>query len=148
MKKLLILILTIISTNIFAQQTFDPALAEVYNADEYGMKTYVMAFLKRGEKVEKYSAAERAEIQKGHMANIQKLVASGKLILAGPFIDGEEFRGIFLFDVQTLEEAWEMTATDPAVKAGVLAMDLKKWYGSAALTAIPDIHSKIQKKSF
>lgn len=148
MKKLIFLFLTFICTNLIAQQSFDSTLAVTYGADDYGMKTFVMAFLKIGDEVEKYSAEERAEIQKGHMANIQKLAASGKLILAGPFIEGEELRGIFLFNVSTLEEAREMTATDPAVQAGVLSMELIKWYGSAALTAIPDIHSKIQKKSF
>jgi len=148
MKKIIILLLTFISANVMAQQTFDPALAATYKADEYGMKTYVMAFLKSGTETEKYSAEERAEIQKGHMANIQRLSASGKLILAGPFIDGKEFRGIFIFDVSELEEARELTATDPAIQAGVLVMDLKKWYGSAALLAIPEIHPKIQSKSF
>jgi len=130
------------------QQAYDPTLAEKYQADEYGMKTYIIAFLKRGPEVDKYSPAERSEIQQNHLANIQSLAATGKLILAGPFIDDQDLRGIYIFDVPTSEEAEALTATDPAVQAGVLSMDLKPWYGSAALTSIPDLHSKIQKKSF
>lgn len=130
------------------QQTFDPALAEKYQADDYGMKTYIIAFLKKGADAGNYSAEERSEIQKNHMAHIQKLSSNGKLLLAGPFIDDQDFRGIFLFDVPTLEEAKALTTADPAVQAGVLSMDLKSWYGSAALMSIPDLHTKIQKKSF
>ncbi|HSJ68859.1 MAG TPA: YciI family protein [Anditalea sp.] len=148
MKSFLILILFLTCTNLMGQQTYDPALAEKLKADEYGMKTYIIAFLKRGPEVDKYSSEERSEIQQNHMANIQRLATSGKLILAGPFIEDQEFRGIFLFDVPTLEEAEALTATDPAVQAGVLSMDLKKWYGSAALTSIPEVHAKIQKTSF
>lgn len=148
MKRIFIFFTFLISSNLMGQQSFDPALAEKYQADEYGMKTYIIAFLKRGAEVENYSPEERSEIQKKHMANIQILAATGKLILAGPFINDLDFRGIFLFDVSTIEEAEALTATDPAVQAGVLSMDLKSWYGSAALTSIPELHSKIQKKSF
>ncbi|WP_143961739.1 YciI family protein [Litoribacter populi] len=134
--------------NLAAQETYDQKLAEQYKADDYGMKTYVMAFLKRGEKVEKYSPEERTKIQKGHMENISQLAAEGKLVLAGPFIDGDDLRGIFLFDVATIEEAEELTSRDPAIKAGVLRMELIQWYGSAALMAIPELSKKVQKKSF
>ncbi|MBS9524772.1 hypothetical protein KIH41_15255 [Litoribacter ruber] len=143
------LLLTLLfSQTLMAQETYDQKLAEQYKADDYGMKTYVMAFLKRGDQVEKYSTEERAEIQKGHMENINQLAAEGKLILAGPFIDGDELRGIFLFNVATLVEAEELTSRDPAIKAGVLKMDLVQWYGSAALMAIPELSKKVQKKSF
>ena len=148
MKTILTIFLLFLGSDLIAQGTFDPVLADQYKADEYGMKTYVMAFLKKGPDADKFSSEERSEIQKGHMANIQKLSASGKLILAGPFIDGQDLRGIFLFDVPTIEEATELTATDPAIMAGVLTMELKAWYGSAALMAIPEIHPKIQEKYF
>lgn len=148
MKILSTLLLFFLYSYTMGQQTYDPVLAEQYNADDYGMKTYIMAFLKKGAEVEKYTPQERAEIQQNHMANIQRLAATGKLILAGPFIEDQEFRGIYIFDVPTLEEARALTATDPAIQAGVLAMDLKAWYGSAALTSIPDLHSRIQKTKF
>jgi len=148
MKILSTLLMFFLCSILMAQETYDPALAEQYYADDYGMKTYIIAFLKKGAEVEKYSAEERSEIQQNHMANIQRLAATGKLILAGPFIDDQEMRGIYLFDVPTIEEARELTSTDPAVQAGVLSMDLKAWYGSAALTSIPALHSKIQKTKF
>lgn len=151
MKNLSILPLVLclfLSMTSFAQTNYDAKLANKYQADDYGMKKYVIAFLKRGTDAEKYSQEERSEIQKGHMENIGQLVEDKKLILAGPFFGDGELRGIFVFDVKTLEEAKALTEKDPAIKAGVLKMELLEWYGSAGLMALPEIHEKIQKKSF
>ncbi len=150
MKKL-ILGLTFIFSAVslsLAQENYDEALAKKLGADEYGMKKYVIAFLYRGDRVSDYSEAERAEIQKGHMANIIKLAEEGKMVLAGPFFGNEELRGLFFFSVESLEEAKVLTESDPAVKAGVLKMDLKEWYGSAALGIIVEMSEKIAKKNF
>lgn len=134
---------------LIAQETqYDQSLAEKLKADEYGMRKFVIAFLYSGDRVSEYSAEERAEIQKGHLANINKLVDMGKMILAGPFFGNDAMRGIFVFDVDSKEEAEKLTNTDPAVIAGVLKMELKEWYGSAALMMIPEIHKKIQKSDF
>jgi len=127
---------------------YDQKLAKQLKADDYGMKTYVMAFLLSGDRVQEYSQEERTEIQKGHMANINRLAENGKLILAGPFIDGKEKRGIFLFNVSTKEEAEALTNTDPAIQAGVLKMELIEWYASAVLQLLPEAHKKVQKTGF
>jgi uncharacterized protein YciI len=50
-----------------------------------------------------------------------------KLIAAGPFGDNGRLRGIFVFRVDSLEEAKNLTAGDPAVQAGRLAMDIHPW---------------------
>ena len=57
-------------------------------------------------------------------------------------------RGIYIFNVETIEEAKKLTETDPAIKAGSLIMELHEWYGSAGLMAVPEIHEKVQKVSF
>ena len=132
----------------FSQDQYDEALSQKLGADEYGMRKYVMAFLLRGDKVDEFTADQRSEIQAGHMANIGKMAEMGKLIVAGPFYGNAELRGIYIFDVQTLEEAKSLTESDPAIKAGVLKMDLKEWYGSAALMLLPDLYPKVTKKSF
>ena len=129
------------------QVTFDSSLAKSLGADDYGMKNYVMAFLKSGT-VKITDSTERAALQMAHLKNIQRLADEGKLIIAGPFLDNQEIRGIFIFNVETLDEAKTLTETDPAIKAGTLVMELHPWYGSAALIETMKIHSKIQKKKF
>lgn len=145
----LILALFLAGTSLsLAQSAYDEELAKKLGADEYGMKKYVMAFLLRGDKVSEFTPEQRSEIQGKHMANIGKMAEIGKLIVAGPFFGNDELRGIYIFDVQTLEEAKALTETDPAIQAGVLKMDLKEWYGSAALMALPEIYPKVTKKNF
>ncbi len=129
------------------KQKIDTILIRKLGADEYGMKKFVMCFLKAGPN-KSLTPDSSKKIQAAHMQNMNKLVAQGKLIVAGPFLDETELEGIFIFNVSTIEEAKVLTNTDPAVKAGVLIMELHPWYGSAALIEIPVIHTKIQKKKF
>lgn len=134
-------------TNIQIEETdFDSLLAQQLGADEYGMKSYVMAFLKAGPN-RTQDSLEAARIQEAHMANINRMAEEGKLILAGPFLDDGELRGIYVFDVATIEEAEALTNTDPAVQAGRLVMELHPWYGSAALMQVNAQHEKITKKN-
>ena len=91
------------------------------------MTQMFLAFLTRGDKWTPERTPATAEIQKGHMANINRLAEMKKLIAAGPFGDNGRLRGIFVFRVESLEEAKLLTATDPAVQAGRLAMDIHPW---------------------
>lgn len=150
MRYLLTTALLIAALSGFSQtvpkQTYDGALARKLGADQYGMKKYVMAFLKEGPHRVKDSVA-RLKLQVAHLKNIQRLAAEGKLIVAGPFLDDQPIKGIFIFNVTTVEEARKLTETDPAIKAGSLVMELHPWYSSAALMTVPATHSKIEKKN-
>jgi uncharacterized protein YciI len=86
-----------------------------------------LAFLTRGEKWTPERTPATEEIQKGHLANINKLAEMKKLVAAGPFGDNGRLRGIFVFRVASLEEAKALTATDPAVIAGRLAVQIHPW---------------------
>ncbi|MFT3747012.1 MAG: YciI family protein [Agriterribacter sp.] len=135
-----------LNTNGNAQSTYDAALAQKLGADDYGMKKYVMAFLKSGS-VQLQDSAKQTELQIAHLKNIGKLAKEGKLVVAGPFMDDQPVRGIYIFNVTTIEEAKKLTETDPAIKAGVLEMELRPWYGSAALMETVNIHKRLEKKS-
>ncbi len=126
---------------------YDAALARKLNADDYGMKKYVMAFLKAGPHRDQDSVTVY-ELQRGHMKNIKRLADEGKLVLAGPFMEDTELRGIFVFNVETVKEAEELANSDPAVKAGRLVLEYHPWYGSAALQQIGAMHKKVTKKNF
>lgn len=143
------------STNTVGQHTskvdadmeavsFDSLRAQKLGADQYGMKSYVFAFLKKGPNRDR-SEEDAARLQRAHLDNIKRLAKEGKLVLAGPFLDDGEIRGIYIFDVRSVEEAEEFTKTDPAIQEGSLEMELKPWYGSAALMEINQIHSALAK---
>jgi uncharacterized protein YciI len=124
---------------------FDQAKADRLGADEYGMKKYIMAILKIGPNRDMpQDVADALTVE--HLKNIEKLANDGKLVLAGPFLDEGEFKGIYVFDVQTMEEAEVLASTDPAIIAGSLTMEFKPWYSSAALKEINDLHKTIAAK--
>jgi hypothetical protein len=57
------------------------------------------------------------------LKNIGRLHEMGKIMAAGPFLEDTDLRGIFVFKTATIEEANELTNTDPAVQAGRLRID-------------------------
>lgn len=150
-KSKLIILLLLFPALLRAQSTnpdYDEALARKLGADEYGMKQYVLVMLKTGTN----QTTEKVVLDSlfsGHMKNIRRLVDEGKLIVAGPLGKNEKtYRGIFIFDVKTLDEARELLQTDPAVSSKVLDADLFEWYGSAALPEYLPYSEKVSKKSY
>lgn len=127
------------------EMAYDSALAQKLGADEYGMKRYVMAFLKKGPNRD-LDSVKAAELQRAHLDNIFRLADEGKLALAGPFLDDGDLRGVYIFNVETVEEAKALTETDPAIQAGSLVMELHPWYGSAVASMINDQHKRVAKK--
>jgi uncharacterized protein YciI len=91
------------------------------------LTTAYLAFLTRGAKWTPEQTPQTEELQKAHLANINRLAAMRKLVVAGPFGDNGQLRGIFVFRVGSLEEAQALSATDPAVKAGRLAIEMHPW---------------------
>jgi uncharacterized protein YciI len=91
------------------------------------LQTAYLALLTRGEKWTPEKTPATEELQKAHLANINRLAEMKKLVVAGPFGDNGTLRGIFVFKVDSLEEAKSLAATDPAVKAGRLALDIHPW---------------------
>ncbi|MBW4360805.1 YciI family protein [Flavobacterium taihuense] len=150
MKKAILTLLLLVNFNLlFSQETnssYDEKLAKSLNADERGMKQYVFCILKTGSNTTA-TDEEKNELFKGHMANITKLAKEGKLVLAGPFMKNDRnYRGIYIFNVNTVEEAKALVVTDPAVKANIFEVELTPWYGTAALQETLKIHEKITKK--
>lgn len=144
--KLAFLLITSIG---FSQETeikYDENLAKSLKADEYGMKKYVFCLLKSGTNTTA-SKEESKKLFEGHMANIGKLAQEGKLVVAGPFMKNDRnYRGIYIFNVETIEEAKALVATDPAIKANLLEAELTPWYATASLQETLKIHEKIAKK--
>ena len=137
---------TVSGTTVAAPVTYDAELAKKLGGNDNGMKSYVLCILKTGPKDAAVQGKERDDIFAGHMANIGRLVEEGKLAVAGPFGKNDKnYRGLYVFNVTTVEEAERLVISDPAVKSGVLVAEMTPWYASASLMATPDIHKRIMK---
>ncbi|MDB6162819.1 MAG: YcII domain protein [Xanthomonadaceae bacterium] len=127
--------------------SYDAALAQRLGADQRGMRTYVLVILKTGP-TPVSDGEERKAMFAGHFANIERLAAAGKLVLAGPFDkDPAGWRGLFVLAVADLDEARRLTATDPVIVHGEMVAEYHRWYGSAATMMIPQLHARLLPKA-
>ncbi len=149
MKHLLTIVsLALLSFTASSQNTnpnYDFELADKLGADEYGMKTYVLVILKSGEN----TSTDKAVLDScfsGHMNNIARLVEENKMIVAGPMMQNDSnYRGIFILNVATFDEANALLDGDPAINAHFLDAELYIWYGSAALPEYLNASDKVWK---
>ncbi len=112
-----LIVCSAVASTAFSQATGNPA---------DNLKPYFFVLLKKGPNRDQDSATA-TRIQKEHMENINRLAASGKLNIAGPFLDDGELRGIFIFDSNSEEDVKRMVENDPAVKAGRLTYEIHPW---------------------
>jgi len=72
--------------------------------------------------------AETAKrLQGEHLAYMDEQNKAGRLIFAGPFVDGGARRGLVIYRAASLEDARKWAEADPMVKVGRLAVDLHTW---------------------
>ncbi len=123
MKRMLVLPL------IFLAIVF-PSLAEQDESKPaFEMDTYQVGLFKKGPDSSVRSKEELQRIQSEHLAHLGKMNEAGKLVGAGPFLDGGDLRGILIFKAASIEEARAMAEADPAVKAGRLVLEFHPWLG-------------------
>jgi uncharacterized protein YciI len=127
-----------------AAAAYDAKLAQRTGADERGMRPYVLVILKSSSTPVPKGEARDAMFR-GHFANMERLAKDGKLVLAGPLDGVDGWRGLFVLAVNDLDEARALVATDPVVAQGEMVPELHKYYGSAALMLVNDLHATLQK---
>jgi uncharacterized protein YciI len=97
--------------------------------DSYVVKQYYFVMLTGGADRDKITdTAIINKLQEGHMANISRLHKAGKMLVAGPFGDDGNWKGIFIFDCDTQQEVENLLATDPLIKAGRLSYEIHPWW--------------------
>ena len=87
---------------------------------------FILGFLMRGPQTSQ-SPEDAQRIQEGHLAYMDALHKRGTLVAAGPFLDDAPMRGLVIYRVASVDEARQLAAGDPAVKAGRLVLDARPW---------------------
>jgi uncharacterized protein YciI len=118
--------------------TPSPATTTAPAAKPFTMRGYIVVLLKRGPTWSPDKTAETAKLFEGHMANIDAMAASGKLVLAGPFdadaARTDAYAGLFVFDSTSADEVQALLRGDPAIVAQRLVPEIYPWYGPTGLT--------------
>ena len=110
------------------------------------VKQFWMVILKTGPKDKEITdSVQRSKIFTGHFSNMEKLYYDGVLKAAGPFGKNDfTWRGLFILDCKTKEEAEEYVKTDPGVAAGIFISDIVPWYSEPTGSFVP---GKPEKKN-
>ena len=91
------------------------------------LETFYMCLLKRGPNWTAEESPENIKLQNLHQQNLSELMGSGQLLLAGPFADGDDTRGMAIFKANSLEEVQSFMSDDALVKAGHLVLEWYTW---------------------
>lgn len=98
-----------------------------------------LVYLVTGPRSASHSPEEKQKIFAGHMANMQRLAAERKLLIAGPFGQprDQSWRGVFVLDVSTPDEARGLASTDPGVISEEFSIEVRRISASEALRETP-----------
>lgn len=131
--KYLYIVICLLSANMLFAQTKEKPSFETFEMTEgdtsYVMKKYYMVFLKPGPNRDQ-SKEEAMEIQKGHMAHMNKLAEEKKICMAGPFDSDGSISGMVIYSCYSKEEAERLTQEDPAVIAGRLLVEIHPFWAA------------------
>jgi uncharacterized protein YciI len=92
------------------------------------LDSYTFVLLRRGPRAGEYTGAQLEEIQRGHLAFLDRMREQGHLLLSGPFRDQEDEakRGFCVYRTG-LEETRRLTEDDPAIRAGRMSAEIMTW---------------------
>ncbi|NML41800.1 hypothetical protein HHL17_31730 [Chitinophaga sp. G-6-1-13] len=123
------LVIVMVSFHPAALQSVSSSIHEAHQKTDAdpNMKRYWMVFLKNGPHRDQPAVAA-AGIQTAHMQHIQQLAQTGKLLVAGPFDNDGDMKGIFILDCRDSLEAVQLVKEDPAVRAGRLRFEVLPWW--------------------
>lgn len=66
------------------------------------------------------------EMMQPHLKYLKNLLDQGKLVITGPFID-EKRGGMFILEVESKEELYEIVNNDPAIISGLAKSEVRPY---------------------
>jgi uncharacterized protein len=128
-----VLIALLLTASVLAGGSFVRAQAPAKAADQaqpaYKMTTFQLCLLVEGPNAAT-SKADAGEVLANHLAHLKALMATPKGVIAGPIADQGRLRGVLVLRTATSDEARALASDDPAVKAGLFAVEVHPWFAA------------------
>jgi uncharacterized protein YciI len=92
--------------------------------------TYELVLLRRSQTAPALDDASTELLQRQHLGHLEAMRSAGHLLVAGPLSDqpDDEWRGVCIYRVGSLDEARRLATSDPAVRADRLTVEVMHWY--------------------
>lgn len=132
MRSLLLTGLLVLCGQLSAQRTFDVTIAD----STYHMKQYWFVLYTSGTDTTRLDSATSATVQQAHLDHQAMQAERGLIVMAGPFGDNGNWRGLLLYDCDTRDEVVGYLESDPWVKRGKLGYEIHPWWGAVG-TRLP-----------
>src|SRR6478672_8866775 len=94
---------------------------------------YYVAIVRKGPNWTPEQTPEVVRSGQEHRQYLKELSARGVVLLAGPFTDNGEIRGIYVFKVPSAIEAKKLCDAAPLVKSGRLLVEVHPWQITKAI---------------
>jgi uncharacterized protein YciI len=65
------------------------------------------------------------EVRPAHLEYINRLFQEGKVIMAGPYVDGKG--GMVIYQADSFESARQLAENDPVIVENCRTMELREW---------------------
>jgi uncharacterized protein len=106
---------------------------------EEKIKQFWLVVLKTGPRDKEITdTVQRNKIFAGHFGNMERLYNEGILKVAGPFGKNDfTWRGLFILDCKTKEDAENYVKTDPSIAAGIFVVDIVPWFSEPSGSFVP-----------
>jgi uncharacterized protein YciI len=128
MKKVVLLVMTGLFIFFVSAKNHSAQLTKSMT-DTPRMKEYWLVMLLKGPN-RTHDKATAQRIQAAHIANIDRLAAEGKVVMAGPmgYKYDADLRGLFIMDAKDSATAASYVKTDSAIITGRLRFEVHPWW--------------------
>lgn len=142
MKKTILVLAILTSTLAWASDDKKEGETEVQEETKESVEespkveNYIVGILKAGPNME-IDSLEKAEMLESHVEYLKRLNERGKLYASGPLSTNPEMRGLYIFNVRSIESAAALMQQDAAIREGLVTVEYHVWktrdYPSVAL---------------
>jgi hypothetical protein len=84
-------------------------------------RTYIVGLLRPGPNA---PAGRRTNLS---LARLQNWKKAGAIVVGGQCLDGSDLRGLYIFTVDSVQAAQELTCADPGIQSGELMFEFHPW---------------------